>query len=76
MTDTPTHIFPDRGAGEWVALEDYAALQAENERLRAALSAADARFIGHGLATMAEREALMAEYEAETKATMEPNPTP
>jgi hypothetical protein len=31
-----THVFPDRGAGEWVALEDYAALQAENERLRAA----------------------------------------
>jgi hypothetical protein len=73
MTDeAQTHVFPDRGAGEWVALEDYAAavtraevaegrfdhlsqqylfllrqfnlimdqraaLQAENERLRAAI---------------------------------------
>jgi len=47
MTDhqqTPVHTFPDRGAGEWVAYEDYAAAvaraetaEAEVERLRDAL---------------------------------------
>jgi len=31
MTDTPIHTFPDRGAGEWVAYEDYAALKARAE---------------------------------------------
>jgi len=29
MKDAPIHTFPDRGAGEWVAYEDYAALKAE-----------------------------------------------
>ena len=42
-----THTFPDRGAGEWVALEDYAALQAENERLRAALRECEADIDGY-----------------------------
>jgi len=46
MNDTPIHIFPDRGPGEWVAYADYAALLTRAETAEAAIDSIET---SHGL---------------------------
>jgi hypothetical protein len=61
-----THVFPDRGAGEWVALEDYIAVVRRAERAeveRNDSSWARSRAVGIAERAVDERDALQAENE-------------